>query len=128
MATTILTTCNNSIEASLIKGMLENNGIHSFLTNENFSGLMPNCNGIMGAGVQIVIDDFDLDAATKLISSQETTNKIICPNCQSSNTRFGLGTNKIKKVFTVIFSLIFWIPFGNVKNTYYCQDCKTEFK
>jgi len=128
MATTILTTCNNSIEANLIKGMLENNGIHCFLINENFSNLMPNYNGIMGSGVQIVINEFDMDEAIKLISYHEMTDKIICPNCQSLNTSLGLGTNKIKKVFMVILSLFFGIPFGNLKSTYYCPDCKAEFK
>ncbi len=53
MSTVVLKTCNTPFEANLIKGMLENKDINCFLTNENFSNLMPHYNGIMGAGVQV---------------------------------------------------------------------------
>lgn len=128
MRTIILTTCNNVFEANLIKGMLENNDIKCFLTNENFSNLMPQFNGMMGSGINILVDECDLEKAQKLISEQETKTKIECPNCQSSNIMYGLGTNKIRKIITVVMSLFFWIPFGNIRNIYYCRDCKTEFK
>ncbi len=123
-----LTTCNDIIEANLKKGMLENNGIRCFLTNENFSNLMPHYNGIMGSGVQIMINDTDLEEAQQLISMQAKANDIVCPHCGSLNVKFGLGKSKVKKLFTIILSLLTWIPFGNIKNTYYCQNCKTEFK
>jgi DNA-directed RNA polymerase subunit RPC12/RpoP len=128
MTMKILTTCTNSYEASLIKGLLENNEIHCFLTNENFSNLMPHYHGIMGSGVQILIDENDFEAAKRLISSHETKDLITCPNCHSSNIKFGFGVKKIKKVLLVILSLLVWTPFGNINSNYYCQDCKTEFK
>lgn len=128
MTTTILTTCNNPIEANLIKGMLENNEIKCFLTNENFSTLMPHYTDIMGAGVQIIIDEKDMPKAKELLLSQSKGNALVCPDCGSANVSFGLGSNWIKKILAVLFSLVIWIPFGNIRSTYYCQDCKTEFK
>lgn len=128
MTTTRLTTCNNAIEANLLKGMLENNGIPCFLANENFSHLMPHYNGMMGAGVQVIIDEADLVQAKALLLAQsEAVNELVCPNCDSVNVGYGLGTNKIKKFFTILLSLAVGMPFGNLKNTYYCHDCKTEF-
>jgi hypothetical protein len=128
MDTAILTTCNNAIEANLIKGMLENNGIKCFLTNENFSSLMPHYNGMMGAGVQIVVDKNNLDQAKGLLSSQPKESDLACPNCGSSDVRFGLGSNWIKKFFAVLLSLFVWMPFGNIRSIYYCHDCEIEFK
>ncbi len=128
MTTIILTTCNNSFEANLIKGMLENNDIRCFLTNENFSNLMPHYNGIMGSGIQIMIEDSDLEKAQELMLTQSKEEEIVCPNCNSSNIQFGLGINKVKKIFLVLISLFTWIPFGNMHSIYYCQNCKTEFK
>ena len=128
MKTIILTTCNNSFEANLIKGMLENNGIKSFVLNENASSLLPHLNGIMGAGVQVMIDASDLETAKELIASQSVVKEIICPCCGSTNVKFGLGSNKLKMIFAILLSLFFWVPFGYIKNTYYCKDCKTEFK
>jgi hypothetical protein len=128
MTTTILTTCNNVIEANLIKGMLENNGIKCFLTNENFSSLMPHYNGMMGAGVQIIIDEKDMPQAKELLLSEPKESDLECPSCGSSNVSFGLGSNWIKKFLAILFSLFIWMPFGNIKRIYYCQECKTEFK
>ncbi len=128
MNTIILTTCYNSFEANLIKGMLGNNDIRCFLTNENFSNLMPHYNGIMGAGIQVMIEDRDLEKAQALMLVQSKEDEIVCPNCNSSNIQFGLGNNKVKKIFLVLISLFTWIPFGNMRNIYYCQNCKTEFK
>jgi len=128
MNTIVLTTCNNSFEANLIKGKLENNGISCFLANENISNLMPYFNGMMGAGVQIIIEDSDLEKAQELILPILKESEIVCPNCNSSKVVFGLGTNKLKKIFVVLISLFTGIPFGNIRNAYYCQNCKTEFK
>jgi hypothetical protein len=128
MDTTVLTTCNNVFEANLIKGMLENNGIKCFLTNENFSNLMPHYNGMMGAGIQIIINERDIEKAKVLLLTQTKEDRIECPNCGSQNIKFGLGINRIKKIITVLISLLAVIPFGNIRNSLYCLDCKTEFK
>jgi hypothetical protein len=128
MAIIRLITCNNSIEATLIKGLLENNGIRCFVTNEHFSNLMPFYNGLMGAGVQVLIEDIDLKKSQELLVSLSKDDRIVCPDCNSSDIQFGLGKNKIKKIILVLISLISWIPFGNIKKTYYCRNCGTEFK
>lgn len=126
--TVILTSCSNLQEAYLIKGTLKNNGINCFLTNENFSNLMPHYYGILGAGIQVMIEDSDLDKAQKLISPESVANEIICPNCNSANVTFGFGYNKVKKWFIVILSLFYWVPFGNIRKNFRCEDCKTEFE
>lgn len=128
MTTILLTTCNSSFEANLMKGILETNGIRCFLTNENFSNLMPHYNGMMGAGIQIMIDENDREKAIELILPPSKDIATLCPNCNSSDVQFGLGINKIKKMFIVLISLLNGIPFGNIRNIYYCRNCKTEFK
>jgi DNA-directed RNA polymerase subunit RPC12/RpoP len=128
MKTILLTTCNNSFEANVIKGMLENNNIECFLTNEYFSDLMPHYDGIMGSGVQIMIKEFDLSNAQKLIVSNSTEKQITCPNCNSAHIQYELGSNKIMKTIFIFISLLFWIPFGNIKKLYVCGNCKTEFQ
>lgn len=54
MKTVILTSCNNSVEAEFIRGNLANEGIESFVSNENYTSLFPNMNGAMGSGIQIL--------------------------------------------------------------------------
>ena len=50
MKTQILITCNNAIEANLIKGRLEVEGVQSFTTSENISNLIPMYNNMLGGG------------------------------------------------------------------------------
>ncbi|HZH74233.1 MAG TPA: DUF2007 domain-containing protein [Mariniphaga sp.] len=127
MKTITLTTCNNSIEANLLKGKLESNGIRCFLVNENFSNLMPHYNGILSTGIDIIIDDEDLEKASKLIMPEVSEKQVICPNCHSTNIKSSFGSNKVLKMMTIFISLLIWVPFGNIKKMYVCKDCKTEF-
>ena len=121
-----LTTCENAIEANLMKGNLENEGIKSFITNENFSALMPNYNNILGAGVQIMIEESDYQKAVEIIGINQK--ELICPNCHSKNITYRLGEKRMKKIVVVLISLFLWIPFNNINRNYYCKDCETTFK
>jgi uncharacterized protein YlaI len=130
MKTEILITCDNIIEANFIQNRLENEGINSFLTNENFSHLMPLYYNIMGSGVQVIIDAKDIIKAREIISNKlSPENKdIICPYCHSKNIGLGIGKNKILKIFNMIIAVLMIIPLGNLKPRYYCKDCKNEIR
>ena len=122
-----LTTCSNIIEANFIKNNLENEEIECFLTNEISSTLIPAYNGMLGAGIQIMIEEKDFEKAIQLISQPETEKAILCPNCNSTNITFGMGQSKFKKYLFITFSLLFIIPLGNLKGNYVCKDCKHNF-
>ncbi len=111
----------------MIKGLLENESIECFLTNENFTTLMPIYNGMLGSGIQIMINEEDSERAIELLSKQSAEG-LKCPYCGSENVIFGLGKKKFKKIVIVILSALSAIPFNNIRNTYYCNDCKIEFK
>jgi hypothetical protein len=128
MAIVRLTTCNNSFEAHLIKDKLQMEDIECFLTNENFSSLLPNFNGVLDSGVHVMIDEKDLDKAVKIIQQDSSPNEIKCPSCNSSQITYSLGKNVFSKLLVVLLSLFAWTPFSNIKRTYYCNECKTEFK
>jgi DNA-directed RNA polymerase subunit RPC12/RpoP len=121
-----LLTCENPIEANIIKGRLENEGINCFLTNENFSNLMPHYNRILGAGVQIMISETDFEKAIELLEIN-VRKELVCPNCNSKNIKVSLGKNKAKKIFAVFLSLFSGVPFNNISSINRCADCKTEF-
>ncbi len=129
MKTVRLMTCENVPEAAIIKGRLENEGISCFITNENFTTMMPHFNGILGAGVQIIINESNFEEATKILKLNEPVkNQIICPYCHASNIRFGLGKKRIGKIILILLSILIVIPFKNLNNNYYCLDCKSDFK
>lgn len=129
METIRLLTCDNNREAAIIKGRLKNEGIECFLTNEHFSTLMPHFFGILGAGVQILVNKPDYNKAIDLLElTQDDQAELVCPNCKSTNIGYGLGKRKSGKVMTILLSLFAGVPFNNINNRYYCRDCNTDFK
>ncbi|MEI7503448.1 MAG: DUF2007 domain-containing protein [Paludibacter sp.] len=122
-----LVTCNNIVDANFIKNNLENEEIECFLTNEISSTLIPAYNGMLGAGIQIMIDEKDLEKAIQLIPQPETEKAIQCPNCDSTNITYGMGRSKLKKYLLIALSLLNNIPLGNLKGNYQCKDCEHNF-
>lgn len=120
-------TFDTSIEANIVKGRLENEGIHCFVTNENFANLMPHYNRILGAGAQIIVNRCDYEKAIEILELN-IKKELICPNCNSNKIKIGLGKNKFKKIIAIFISLFGWIPFNNINNIYLCKDCGAEFK
>jgi len=122
-----LTTCNSIIEANFIKNKLENEEIDCFLTNEISATLIPAYNGMLGAGIQVMIDEKDFENAEKIISQPALEKSLKCPNCESTNISFGMGQSKFKKYLLIALSLLIVIPLGNLKGNYQCKDCKHNF-
>jgi hypothetical protein len=71
METVKLMTCDNSQKAAIIKGRLESEGIHCFLTNENFSTLMPSFNGRFESGIQVMINKEDHQKARQILNLEQ---------------------------------------------------------
>jgi len=121
-------TSDNLAEAYIIKGRLLNEGIDCFLTNENFTNLMPLYNNMLGSGVQIIVNEKDNIKAREILKDKIEPNnlELICSNCGSENIGLGLGRRKGFKIFNIIIALLSSFPMGNLKPRYYCRDCKTE--
>ena len=94
-----LYTVDNSYEANFIKENLADEGIECMLTNENFTNLMPYLNGMLGSGIQILVDKDDYDRAKQILDNKNSAEIKVCPNCDSTNIKYGLGTkHRLKKI------------------------------
>lgn len=129
MKTIRLITCDNLSEAYLIKDRLTNEGIDSFVTNENFTNLMPIYNGMMGAGIQVMVKETDLENARAVIKDKLNPSAIdlVCPNCNSTEISIGIGKRKGLMLTNIFLAILTAIPFGNMKPKYYCKSCEQEF-
>lgn len=125
MTTVILTTLPNTIDAHMLKNLLEREGIESFLVNEYFTDWAPYYYNILGSGVQIVVRNKDLTKARKIAGLGNS--QVTCPSCGSSNVQ--LKHEKPKRKFTLLFIVIFLTSLiGNLLNDYVCEDCNSEFR
>lgn len=129
--TVFVTTFYNNIEANIVKGRLESEGVSCFLTNENFSTLMPHLNYLAGGGTHLFVLQSDYQLAVSILNEIETPNRVadrvVCARCQSSDVRLGLGKSKLKKLTIIFLSALFGMQFSNIKPSYICRNCKNEF-
>lgn len=96
--------------------------------NENFTTLMPHYYGILGSGVQVLVFEEDYEKALAILESGNLRDKDIrCPNCNSLNVHFDLGSMKVRKMITIVISLLGGNPFNNINNIHHCRDCDTDF-
>lgn len=123
-----LYTADNFYEADFIKKDLAGQGIVCMLTNVNFSSLMPHMNGMLGSGIQILVDKEDYDRAIAILDRRNNVEVRVCPYCNSNNISYGLGTkHRFKKLIALGIALVIASPVQHIKQTYYCRDCKSEF-
>lgn len=124
-----LTTVSNAVSAALLQHQLSHEGIESFVVDENVTTILPNLNGMMGFGVQIMVADKDYEKASQVLEKIENSARFTSsPYCGSSNISFGMGgKRRIGEKVVIFFSLLFALPLGNISNKYYCQNCKESF-
>lgn len=128
MKTAILTTCNSTIDAHLIKGKLLNAGIACFLTNENITTLAPHHMLHFNSGIQIMVDEKQLIEAREIIKDylEPIQEALICPNCGSKDVSLGFGKRKPLKIFYIFVVIFAAMPLGNLKPKYFCKKCGKE--
>ena len=117
-------------DAWFIKNKLNNEGIDCFLTNQNFTTLLPNYYNLFGAGVQVVVLESDYEKSKELIKDKLEPENVekVCPFCGSTDIRMGFGKHKILKIFNILLAILIAIPIGNIRARYYCKTCKEEIK
>lgn len=129
MRTVRLITCEDSFQAQLIKGALENEGIPSVLHNVNTSNVM---RGLIPAiaGVDIFVYERDYDQALQLLEENQMIPEQLkyCPCCHSGNIRFELKKRRrLRALLAAFATLIAGIPPGTEHWEYVCNDCGAHF-
>ncbi|MGB0167152.1 MAG: DUF2007 domain-containing protein [Luteibaculum sp.] len=120
----LLTTCNNITEAYILKGKLANEGIPSYIVNENFSQLLPMYNNMLGSGFRLQIDEENYEQASSILGISKAGNlPPVCANCGNTELNFGLGKRKFWKICLAILSTLIAVPLGNIRGHYFCNQC-----
>ncbi len=126
--TQTLITCENANDAYIIQARLEQDTIDCFLTNENFTNLMPLYNNMMGSGIQVIVFEKDFIRARSLVMDylEPDHSKLVCPKCGSDDIQLGIGKHKGFKIFNLILAALLLIPVGFLKPKFYCKTCREE--
>jgi len=125
----------NPMEAAIIKARLEDSGIPCFLTDENVATINPLYNQAIG-GVKLNVFEKDVERIDALLAEHNLlpqtdngeTEKVICPQCGSSNVGLGQATRKRFSWWVTLVSLVLSIYPFKANQCYHCYDCGYEFK
>ena len=129
---------SDPINANIVKCLLDSYGIECFLSDENIVNLNANYNAAVG-GVKLNVFEKDVERVTEILKAEniqqesgfpaeEETDKVVCPNCNSTNVGYG-GSIKRKFGYRDIWIsfLLMIYPF-TMRKTFHCFDCDHEFK
>ena len=124
----VLQSFENYIDAHIILGRMEEEGIKCWLKDENTVTVTPFFNNAVG-GIKLMVDKTQLEKANELLNQfqQEKKSKLACPHCGSHNIE--LITSG--KPLNLLGAISTWLA-GNyaisAKNVWHCFNCNKEFK
>lgn len=121
-------TFDTSVNAHLFRIELENEGIESFIYDEETITMDPLLSNAIG-GIKVKINRTDIERTKEFLAKREEENNPPCPNCESkhinTNFRSFKSTLGIVSAITAFLFMIFPPLFKTVNK---CLDCNHEFE
>ena len=124
----LLESFDNYINAHIVFGRMEEEGIRCWLKDENTATVTPFFNNAIG-GIKLMVDKEQLKLAKELLNhfQQEKKSKLACPACGSHN----IELIPSKKPLNLLGAIAIWLGGSyaiSPKNIWHCYNCKKEFK
>ena len=130
MKTVRLVTCDDAMQAHILQGALENEGIESVLHNEYFSSIYK-CNVGSIAGVDILVAESDYKRALEVLKQNHSwqEEQELCPFCGSSEIKLVWKRgHHWRAAASLLLSQLSAIPLKGGKHwEYECKQCHKLF-
>lgn len=128
MKTVVLNSYPNYIEAHIAKGVLEEQGIRTWLKDENTVTIDPILTNAVG-GIKIIVLKEDARRAWQVLQDLRNEKKLAlaCPKCGSHNLEFVSTPRKASNWFTAIASFFISDYAIAPDKVHHCFDCGHEF-
>lgn len=130
-------TFTDPVNAHIVKGLLDSNGIGCFLSDENIVNVNPLYAQAVG-GVKLNVFEKDIPWINSLLNSTNTNaetavennaeNSIICPKCHSHNVAYGGSVKKKFGLWNMIIPFLLMVYPFTMRKAYHCFNCDYEFK
>ena len=125
----LLQTYNNYIDANIIKGRLEEEGIDCWLRDENTVTITPMFSNAVG-GIKLMVAEPHAQRAVELMQqyAREQKAQTPCPKCGSTDVEFVSTPRKASNWFGAFFGFILGDYALAVDKVYHCFNCGNEFE
>lgn len=128
MKTTRLITCDDSFQAGIIKGALENEGISVILHNENSSSMLRGYINDIGVDLFVYEDDYETALSVLEKNRMIAERLLYCPYCGSEDMKFVLKKgHRIRALMSALLSMLAAAPAGTGHGEYVCRKCGKRF-
>jgi DNA-directed RNA polymerase subunit RPC12/RpoP len=121
-------TFDTSVNAHLFRIELENEGIESFIYDEETITMDPLLSNAIG-GIKVKINAKDIERTKEFLAKREEENNPPCPNCGSKHINKNFRSYKnTSGILTGIVAFLFMIFPPLFKTVNKCLDCNHEFE
>jgi DNA-directed RNA polymerase subunit RPC12/RpoP len=124
----LLQSFTNYIDAHIILGRLQEEGINCWLKDENVVTVNPILTNAAG-GIKLMVSEDQFEKAQNLLLQfdKEKRNSFTCPYCSSGNIELISSNREPANWLSVLTGFLFFNYAMPVK-TWHCFDCGKEFK
>ena len=121
-------TFGNYIDAHILMGRMQEEGIECWLKDENTVTVNPIWTNAVG-GIKLMVAESQAEAAMQILQQleQETKERLSCPQCKSHNINFISTPRKASNWLSVFIGFLFTSFAVPVDKTWHCFDCGAEF-
>ncbi|HVF95995.1 MAG TPA: DUF2007 domain-containing protein [Flavisolibacter sp.] len=129
MEFSILKSFANYIDAHIVLGRMQEEGINCWLKNESTATIMPIWNTALG-GIQLMVNNDQLQRAASILKEIDNERKaqICCPKCRSRNVEY---INTMRKPVNWLSAAVTFL-LGDValmpEQRYHCFACGEEWE
>lgn len=121
-------TFDTSVNAHLFRIELENEGIESFIYDEETITMDPLLSNAIG-GIKVKINAKDIERTKEFLAKREVENNPPCPNCGSKHIMTNFRSFKSASgIISAIAAFLFTIFPPMFKTVNKCLDCNHEFE
>ncbi|MEP7318548.1 MAG: DUF2007 domain-containing protein [Panacibacter sp.] len=126
---TLLASFDSFIEAHMVFGRMEEEGINCWLKDENIVTINPVLSNAVG-GIKLMVADNQVEKAVEILNQIREQKKqyYSCPSCGSNNIEL---INTPRKAVNWISSILTWMLGSyaiSIEQIWHCFNCSKEFK
>jgi len=124
---------DNAIDANLLKLSLENEGIETFIFDENTVTIDPLISIAVG-GIKVMVKESDVELAREVVKALDSEKYVLendevvaCPNCKSDHVHKYTTMKSVNGLMVFIVSFLLFVYPAYKQNIFKCEDCGNEF-